>query len=172
MAQFTYGLSRHSPIVAHKVRHEWVFWHRVPVNIFSGKYIRSRQYKSAMSPTRSNLTISSLTWDLTTKTCLGFPGLSADFRNRCCGAPGGRSRRSSGTPEGCSAPASRTWRFLSVDWALFCNSTTSYSGPEKIRVVRVPLRPVHEGPELVDLYKSEDPQDGLESEREVQKVEG
>ena len=43
---------------------------------------------------------------------------------------------------------------------------------QEIGVVGVPLRAVHEGPELVDLDEAEDPQDGLEAEGEVEEVEG
>ena len=35
----------------------------------------------------------------------------------------------------------------------------------------MPLGPVHEGPELVDLDEPEDPEDGLEAEREVEEVQ-
>ena len=46
------------------------------------------------------------------------------------------------------------------------------SVPEQVWVVCVPLRPVHEGPELVDLDQPEDPEYGLEPQRQVQEVQG
>ena len=47
----------------------------------------------------------------------------------------------------------------------------SHSLPEQIRVVCVPLSPIHERPELVDLDQPEYPEYGLETEREVEEVE-
>jgi len=42
---------------------------------------------------------------------------------------------------------------------------------EDIRIICVSLATVHEGPKLVDLHQSENPQDRLESQRQIEKVE-
>jgi hypothetical protein len=42
---------------------------------------------------------------------------------------------------------------------------------EDVGIVCVSLAPIHEGPKLVDLDQPEDPENGLEAERQVEKVE-